>query len=667
MFPITYKIGGESFSNSAYINMNDKGDAGYTITLASGTTTIQHNTTTGVGSFSVECDGLADAAGYGPGTVKLAKTTVLLPTIDRTAPTITLETSSVTASSVNIAAIANVTSDIWDYSIDNGSTWTRLSTTAGKSASKKITGLSPNTTYKIKVRARRQSNQVYGASSAKSVTTLGNTLLNSVNNLTVGTASAVLVMNWTVYDDYAHTLVIKDGSTTVLTLTDLTGSVGTNNKTVLLTPDQKTTILRYMSDKQSFEATFYLTTHNAGTQIGSTVSAMATIQTTAETSAPIFSGFRHYAAYQETEDVTGSNQIYLKKYSTMMIVLGSASPQNEASISSYRVTVGSKVKTFDTTSTTLEFGNIEVYGNVVVKVEVIDSRGYSTAVTETITVINYDDVSITDYSIRRKNEVESTVQLAFSGKIAPAVVDGIARNSVDSAMFRYMPTGGSWSGWNNLAITQTSRNFEYSTAELSNSSGVIEFDPNLQYTIAIRVADRLTIDTMTIVLNKGTPLVALRSKKVGINTADPQAALDIWGDGELLKLNGLTIQQLMLETIYPVGSIYVGVNATNPSVLFGGEWEQIKDRFLLAAGDNYNAGSTGGEAEHTLTVAEMPSHYHEIPWDKAGSQGYRGVNTYTDNAGFNGNSQYYTEHKGGNQPHNNMPPYIAVYMWKRVE
>lgn len=125
-----------------------------------------------------------------------------------------------------------------------------------------------------------------------------------------------------------------------------------------------------------------------------------------------------------------------------------------------------------------------------------------------------------------------------------------------------------------------------------------------------------------------------------------------------------------LESVYPVGSIYMSVNSTSPNALFGfGTWEQIKDRFLLSAGDTYLAGVTGGEAEHTLTVDEMPKHVHKVA-------------NYTALAGWTGDSPFHylsnnaTSHInesdilsgeiGGSQPHNNMPPYLAVYVWKRT-
>lgn len=129
---------------------------------------------------------------------------------------------------------------------------------------------------------------------------------------------------------------------------------------------------------------------------------------------------------------------------------------------------------------------------------------------------------------------------------------------------------------------------------------------------------------------------------------------------------------------HPIGSIYLSVDATNPAVWFGGTWEQLKDRFLLAAGDTYAAGSTGGEAEHLLTTDELPSHTHPLE-----------SITGTDDMNFiNGSGSFLLQNSdttidwpraknaemkygntggvGGNKPHNNLPPYLAVYMWVRI-
>lgn len=142
------------------------------------------------------------------------------------------------------------------------------------------------------------------------------------------------------------------------------------------------------------------------------------------------------------------------------------------------------------------------------------------------------------------------------------------------------------------------------------------------------------------------------------------------------KFGSKTWAERLLD-IYPVGSIYMNVNETSPASLFGGTWEQLKDRFLLGAGDTYAAGITGGEAKHKLTLKELPAHKHDgirvaqnflTAWatENEGSAGgfelseLFKLNLREDLNKFSG------DYVGNDQPHNNMPPYLAVYMWKRV-
>lgn len=120
---------------------------------------------------------------------------------------------------------------------------------------------------------------------------------------------------------------------------------------------------------------------------------------------------------------------------------------------------------------------------------------------------------------------------------------------------------------------------------------------------------------------------------------------------------------------YPIGSIYISTSETSPAAIFGGTWEQIKDRFMLACGDTYTAGSTGGEAQHTLTEAELLKHIHAVYITSNDKQreyknaliggSYQWTNYYTYTLATIASS-------GQSIPHNNMPPFLAVYMWKRV-
>jgi trimeric autotransporter adhesin len=122
---------------------------------------------------------------------------------------------------------------------------------------------------------------------------------------------------------------------------------------------------------------------------------------------------------------------------------------------------------------------------------------------------------------------------------------------------------------------------------------------------------------------------------------------------------------------FPVGSIYMSVNSTNPSNYFGGTWTQIKDRFLLACGSTYSNGATGGEAKHTLTVSEMPSHKHTLKVVKdsdsnSGGDLPKANNTTGFNTGWSSGNDDGIQNTGGGSAHNNMPPYLAVYVWKRT-
>lgn len=120
-----------------------------------------------------------------------------------------------------------------------------------------------------------------------------------------------------------------------------------------------------------------------------------------------------------------------------------------------------------------------------------------------------------------------------------------------------------------------------------------------------------------------------------------------------------------INNIYPIGSIYISTNDVSPATIFGGTWEQIKDRFLLACGDNYSNGANGGEATHTLTIDEMPKHKHTLNQNNPGTSNLETV-AYTESLTIASVRGDPVNETGGDQPHNNMPPYLAVYIWKRI-
>ena len=173
-------------------------------------------------------------------------------------------------------------------------------------------------------------------------------------------------------------------------------------------------------------------------------------------------------------------------------------------------------------------------------------------------------------------------------------------------------------------------------------------------------------DTLTVVYTKA-------ARSTGVITGE-----EVYANNVFVRNPNETYVSL-LDFIYPVGSIYMSVNAANPGELIGGTWERIKDRFLLSAGDTYAAGNTGGSAKATL-----PSHTHTF-----GSGGYQmwgakiGTGSTEPGNQISGDAKFYAAVKGKSTSNYkwlenvdskgvsdvsqaNMPPYLAVYVWKRI-
>ena len=199
----------------------------------------------------------------------------------------------------------------------------------------------------------------------------------------------------------------------------------------------------------------------------------------------------------------------------------------------------------------------------------------------------------------------------------------------------------------------------------------------------------MIIGGMTLGLTTVIADTIINSTNVSYKTTTVKAALD--------DLYGLTADDIW-KKIYPIGSIYISVNSTSPATLFGGTWVAFAEgRTLLGTGSvtantttsfgTVTAGSfnhqsaevKGGEYNHTLTIAEMPSHIHQIIAGTAGHKISTSFSTNPNNtsatfrfipdannttSAYGGN--WYADNTGGGSQHNNVQPYITVYMWKRT-
>lgn len=188
------------------------------------------------------------------------------------------------------------------------------------------------------------------------------------------------------------------------------------------------------------------------------------------------------------------------------------------------------------------------------------------------------------------------------------------------------------------------------------ANGVAALDANMKL-----IVSQLPVATKT----------SLGAIKIGDN-------LSISEDGTLNAAGtGGDITNQLLEKIYPVGSIYISANRVSPQQFLGGVWEPFAyGRTLVGVDDSDSSPDmdfaeplkTGGEKAHQLTIEEMPSHRHlihgRIDRNQGSSTIFREIYNYNETGGTENNVESFAT--GGNKAHNNMQPYITVYMWKRI-
>ena len=494
-------------------------------------------------------------SGVSIGTIT-ASTTVTLNSIDRTAPTVSCSVSNITANGFTISASSSATSDIWQYSLNGGSSWTQFSTTAGTSASITLSSLSPNTTYSVRVRARKRTNQVYGTSSTVSAKTLGGAVILSCGNFAADASTVNLSLRVTVYNAaYTNYITIKNGSTTYLSLTGRTWAAGTASRTITLTSAERTTLLNAMASLKSFTATIELVTKSGNTQIGNASTCTCTISTTEANSGPTLSGITFADSYSTTTAITGNDQVLIQSYSRLTVTPGTATAKNGASIVSYSA-VCSGVTKSNTTGAALSLGTIGTSGTRDITLTVTDSRGYTASVTKSVTVVPYSKPKVNSVSLRRTNEIETEMQLVFNGSISAITVDGAQKNSLLYVRYRYkLTSASSYNAYTSIlsSVTASGTSFSFSNLELCNLNAEASYDFHLQIRDKL---NSLTSLDLYFVVPQGTPLVALRKKMVGINTPNPAAALHVVGD---TRIEGTLTPD---EIDYPFDKPYFGTCST---------------------------------------------------------------------------------------------------------
>lgn len=289
---------------------------------------------------------------------------------------------------------------------------------------------------------------------------------------------------------------------------------------------------------------------------------------------------------------------------------------------------------------------LEQAGTLTVRAEVTDSRGRRvTAEATPVEVLPYSGPGLSAQLFGRCNaegvlrEDGDCLKVLCRGSCA--AVGG--HNSV-TLRYRLRPRDGSFGGY--TALTGGQEQVILGVLK----TGSYELELSAMDALGTERTMRYDIPTAAVALH-----LAAGGTAVGLGKyAEHEQAVEIAPEWELW-LRGKRLR----DVLWPVGSIYLSTAATSPAELFGGSWEAIEDVFLLAAGDSHAAGETGGAAAVALTAAQLPA----SAWQSV--QGMEAVETSTSGQSGAGYGMW-TDAANWGQEHENMPPYLAVYMWRRT-
>lgn len=402
--------------------------------------------------------------------------------------------------------------------------------------------------------------------------------------------------------------------------------------TMQLTDSERTTLRNASKNSPTLKVTYALKTTIDGTAYYSRAERKMNVVD----AAPELGAVSYEDTNAATVAVTGDKSRIIQNHSTLSVKVPTATAKKGATIASYTIAFGGVTKKVQSAGA-VSIGTVDVSYSQALTVTVTDSRGFTASKSVQVTVDDYSaPTAVID--LHRLNNFEPTTYITAH------------------ARYSYL------NGKNAVTITAKCKKVsetDYGTpvALTDSVQSMLTCDRDSAYDFVVTVADKLESTEYNLALGKGIPAFFIDTKKssVGVNCLPSQSDVLQLGDSAWLTAQGA----------YPVGAIYLSVTDVNPAALFGGTWERIGGRFLLGADSTYAAGSTGGEAKHTLTVDEMPRHNHEIDnLNASGSATPFMTVQAQDKRGFGGNVQ--TMYAGGGKAHNNMPPYLAVYMWKRT-
>ena len=541
---------------SAAISIDTRNKAA--VTLASWTGTIPHAED---GTLALSIDGQFNLIGYPALTGgRVQSDTIEVTAIEKPIPDITFTVTGVNNKSIYLSAQASEMCVLWQFSVDNGQTWIDYAPGPSLSASTAISGLTPLTLYVVRVRALSDAYWVYGVSDATVVPTTGMTeVISKPPSFEADAATLVITATISVFSaTFTHTVDLLDGETVITTQEFGTLPIGQYVKNFELGATQRNALLAYMSKVKTLQVTMRLSTKNSGGTVVGTTSPKYNALTSEANSKPLFEAISYRDYFVPTVALTGNDQWIVQGRSKLRVTAAPATARNGATIVRYTAQCANKVGY--SPNTTINLDEINTENHSILTVTVADSRGYTESVSILVFVASYTAPKYNQMTIRRHNGVDKEIELSFAGSISPIMVNSTNKNNIMNIEYRIKPTSQTEyapSSYVSIlaACTVTGNNFSYSSLE------AMILDPDHSYNIQVRVRDALNTLTANIyetIIPQGTPIIAIRPKKVMVDADITMNGFGILGTikGSAWDFNELTEQGLYYFDISASAAVY---------------------------------------------------------------------------------------------------------------
>ena len=400
--------------------------------------------------------------------------------------------SKVSETSVKLAYSVDSTCDSVKYSKNNGSTWLNYPTNGV------VTGLTAGTSYDFKIKVRRADSQLWSESSKYTQSPYDYPKPTSINNFTIGNSPTIEVSN-PLGRTYTLDLISNvDGSNIGTYTGSINGAVAVFNTTAFINQ-------QYASIPNANNGTYYAkVTYSGNTR----TKGNATYYTNTSNCSPVFTDFNVADSNSSIVAVTGSDQVFVKGYSTLKVSIPSSkkmTAQKSATPSSYSASCDNLNNTanYSTSNVDISLGTLNSSGNLRVNVRAYDSRNNGTLAYKDITVYDYTKPVI-NLSASRLNKFENETTLKVSGTYNKLTINGTNKNTITNVKYRYREVGGTWSNWTNINTTVSNGTFTCSDV-------IISLDNTKTFEFEVQATDNISNNTNTTNVDVGIPIFFISS------------------------------------------------------------------------------------------------------------------------------------------------------------